>query len=178
MVRDSGKRTKENGHGAADPFEALRLHIAEIKEYAGYLSGLKKAKLIAKLRSIALAGIAGAAGLLLAATAAVIGVVLMMLGLAHAIASATGRPWLGEIIVGGGVLILLGGTVAMAFSKVKAKARRKTMLAFEGRKEKQRARFHRSIDQAAASEVGGSIPRGRNPADSSRDHQHDRPVTR
>lgn len=160
MIRDARDPCEEASPN--DPVHKLRLHLAELKEYVKYLSDVRLAKLSHSLRKVAIsAGLAGACAFL-TAVAGALSVILTMVGLARLIGTATDRMWLGELIVGAGVLLLLTAAAAIGVASVKKKFRRKTMLTFEGRKEKQRVQFGRSVERAAREEVGTAVSGGGN----------------
>lgn len=105
-----------------DPLLPLLARLAEARAYVAlYVSTcIDEAKvslegLIARLVLLALLGLAGA-------TAIVVSVTLALAGMAGGIGAASGHGWIGQIVVGGGVLLVI------ALASLAAIARRKTRL--------------------------------------------------
>lgn len=129
--------------------QAMHL-FGEWKEYLGYfisakIDGIKqKALSIILLVAIALvAGIALAGGLVTA-------VVLLLVGSAQAVGEALGRQWMGNIIIGGGLLVLVGIGLLVGRSVVMGLWRKSMVKKYEQRRTEQHERFGHDIRQRAA----------------------------
>jgi len=137
------------GNGSSD--KRLRDYWQEVLEYFAY--GLQVRADLLKVRARQMA-YAIAWRMLIA----VVVVVLLILGCIHfgrgivlgLAAAYPAHPWLGELI--GGVLLLgLGfGVVGSSIGYAKKKSLDKTLQKYEQRKQRQRSRFGRDLDQQAA----------------------------
>jgi hypothetical protein len=129
----------------------LKAALAELREYADYYLAARVDGVKASVRRIAALAIVGvlAAVVLLSALAA--STVLVITGMARGLAVlAGGRVWLGELAVGGAILVLFTIAVAGGLRLWSASQRRKTQQKYERRRNEQRARFGRDAAQRAA----------------------------
>ena len=160
---DDNGETRPTG----DPLDSLRLHLAEFKEYAGYLSGLKLAQVRHTLQKAGLLISLGGACAVLTLVAGAMSVILILMGLSHWLGRATGEAWIGELLVGGAVLLTLVVGAAGAAARMRAAWRKNTVREFEARQERQRVRFNRDVEEAAREQVRRSVPQhtgGKGPA--------------
>lgn len=166
--------TKVDPEIPADPFEQKHREatealqrlpelLAELREYASYYVATRQALWSARLRNIVLGSVLGVTFGVIGAAAVVTAVVLTMLGLAQGVAAlAGGRPWVGNLVVGGGLLILSVALTVWLLKSARNSGLRKTMQALERRKALQRQRFDRSVlDRSQAVPSGLADPDGK-----------------
>ncbi len=123
--------------------------LAEAREYIAHFIAAEVERLKLRLRRAAIWAIAGLTAVVLLLAILVAAAGLLLFGLAQLVGSLLGdRPWLGGMIVGGGVLvlgilILVWGLWSWQASAVNAARER-----FAARKRRQEARFGRSVESA------------------------------
>jgi hypothetical protein len=130
--------------------EALLRHVAELLAYTAHYSSARLDRLLLSLREGALTGlILGGLGLFGLATA-IICMVLLLEGFAGGLSVALdGALWGGQLIVGGGILLLMGVTGVIVLAIVNAKLRHARVEKYEKLKRNERARLGRDVDSAA-----------------------------
>ena len=135
------------------PAEAWREGFAKLAEIRAYFAHFVAAKIDGIKVSLRNAGIYAALGVVgLIALAAVIAttVALLLVGIAGALGAAVGHVWLGQIITGVLMLILLGVGVMVGMGIVNKSFRSKTVQKYEERKRQERIRFGRDVEHASA----------------------------
>jgi hypothetical protein len=133
---------------AKSTFAKVADRLGEIRDYAGYYADTKTDAIKAKVTTLAfyavLGIVAGVVGLAALATAGV----LLVSGIAHALAALFGgRVWLGELVTGLGLLLLLGVGAFVGLKVLTASTKRKLMAKYEQRHQDQRAKFGTDVLQ-------------------------------
>jgi len=130
--------------------EALLSHVTELLAYTAHYWSARVDRVMLSARNGAMSGlIFGALGVLGLATA-IVCIVLLLQGFAGGLGAALGgNLWGGQLIVGGGVLLLMGVTVLIVLAAMKAKLRRARVEKYETIKRNERARVGRDVDSAA-----------------------------
>ena len=126
--------------------------LGEYKEYASYYLGTKIDGIKASLRNVGIYAGLGIAGLMAFSALVTTAVALFLIGAAMGLAHIFDPPkyWLGALIVGLAVLLLIGIGAALGLSKANAAFRKATVEKYEQRKRWQRGQFGRDVEQAAA----------------------------
>lgn len=136
-----------NPSGALDP---LLANLAEIEEYLSNYVAAQKDGLIAAVRRVIL--VAAAAITLGVIVLAFVGgaTVLLLDGLANAVASADGgRIWVGEIVIGSGAILVVAAAGLFGARYWLRLTSRETKRKYEQRHKTQRSRFGRSDAEQA-----------------------------
>jgi len=145
----------EKEKGPAPPhfegFQRATQLIGEYKEYASYYMATKIDGIKASLRNVGIYAGLGIAGLMAFSALITTAVALFLVGAAMGLAHIFDPPkyWLGALIVGLGVLVLIGIGAAVGLSKANAGFRKATVDKYEQRKRWQRGQFGRDVEQAA-----------------------------
>jgi len=126
--------------------------LSEYKEYASYYMATKMDGIKGSLRSVGIYAGLGIAGLLAFSALITTAVALFLVGAAMGLAHIFDPPkyWLGALIVGLAVLVLIGVGAAIGLSKANAAFRNATVDKYEQRKRWQRGQFGRDVEQAAS----------------------------
>jgi hypothetical protein len=126
--------------------EALR-RMGEAREYAGYLAAAQIDKFKLKLRRIAILAIAGIVAGILGLAILVSAAAILLQGVAGAIGELLGgRRWAGELITGGGILLLTALAAWLGLRMWQASAFKALQQRYARRKQKQRAQYGHSVD--------------------------------
>ena len=152
----SGDRGGVNGGptpaGAEErsPLEPLIANLVEIQEYLSlYLAARADLLKVSARRMIVAAAVAFAGGVLLLAIP-IIAAVLLLNGCAEAIGTmAGGRLWVGQVVIGGGVILATCGIDAACVLLWFRSARRATKRKYEHQHQVQEAKFHRRATEPA-----------------------------
>ena len=115
-------------------FAELRIRIEEIREYVSYFLAVKADELKLVVRNTVVYAVLGIVGLLAAAAAVVTAVVMLLTGAAHGLGTAMGNMWLGDLVVGAGLLIVVGLGAVLALSSVTRSSRKNMVEKYENRK--------------------------------------------
>ncbi|MGH7215535.1 MAG: phage holin family protein [Tepidisphaeraceae bacterium] len=153
---DNG-HTDVSGEPVTEAFRQAASRIGELKEYASYYASAKVDGVKASLRRLlvyaALGVVAGLAGAALAVTACV----LTLVGLARLINSAAQSAWLGQLLVGLGVLLIMGVGAFVGMSMMTKASKNRTVAKYELRQRKQRDDFGHDVAQRTAAEGKVSV---------------------
>ena len=127
--------------------------FAELKEYFSYYLSAKSDAFKASIRNIGIMAAVGVLALAVAVALVVTATVLLCVGIAQALAVAMhGTTWAGNLIVGGGLLLILFGGAILGSRMLAAAARKRTMQKYELRQSQQRQSYGRSVADRAAAE--------------------------
>ncbi len=139
---------------AAAAFHDAAARLAEIKEYASYFLAAKADALKLTVRNILVYAVLGVMALLMAGTAVIASVVLLLSGIAHGLGALFGGMyWLGDLVVGLVVLGAIAAGAVIGISMLTKSSRRSTVEKYESRKFAQHARFGQDvIDRAAVNQ--------------------------
>ncbi len=126
--------------------EALQ-RVAEAREYLVYLAAVELDRLKLKFRRIIIWAAIAVAGLIVLLAVLVSAIALLLWGLADSIGAAFGgRTWIGALIIGGGILLLAGGTLYGGIWGWNRSAFNAAKQRYKERKRRQRERFGHSVD--------------------------------
>jgi len=148
-MNDQAEKTDER----VAPPEALRDAFGKIGELRAYASQYVSAKLdLLKLsaRNAAILTALAVVGLVAVLALIVIAIVMLLSGLAGAIAAGLGgRAWAGNLIVGGGLILIFGVGAFVGLMILKKSWLKATVKKYETQQTQQRASFgHSSRDRA------------------------------
>ena len=137
----------EKADSAVADFGELKQRLEELVSYLGHYMTVKRDRLFSKAQRglVLLAGLAVAAVVVLAFFAT--GGVLLCLGIALAINATTGSTWMGPLLTGLAVLLLMAFGTLWAMRRVDAMAMKRFSHACEVRRAKLRVRYGRGIDE-------------------------------
>lgn len=145
------------------PADALKeaMHaLGELREYVGYFVAAKLDGIKVTLRRVGVLAAVGVIGLLAGGAIVATAAVLFCVGLAQAVATffahenGVPRTWLGNLIVGLLLLLVIGGGAWYMMSRLTGSSRKVTVKKYELRRQRQRADFGHDVLQRA-SERGG-----------------------
>lgn len=145
----------QGNRGPAPPhfegFQRATQLIGEYKEYASYYMSTKIDGIKSSVRNIGIYAGLGIAGLMAFSALITTAVALFLVGAAMGVAHIFDPPkyWLGALIVGLAVLVLIGVGAGIGLSKANAGFRKATVDKYEQRKRWQRGQFGRDVEQAA-----------------------------
>ena len=125
--------------------------LGEYKEYASYYMSTKIDGIKSSVRNVGIYAGLGIAGLMAFSALITTAVALFLIGAAMGLAHIFDPPkyWLGFLIVGLAVLVLIGVGAGIGLSKANAGFRKATVDKYEQRKRWQRGQFGRDVEQAA-----------------------------
>lgn len=152
---DRRERDQIASHDPDNPLSALLSHLTEMREYVECYLAARIDQVRLEARSSALYGALGLLGSVVLAGALVAATVLVMNGAADAIGRLSGgRHWLGQILVGGGLLAITAGSIWYWLRRHNAAERKKVTEHYELRKQAERSRFGTDVSQRAAARNG------------------------
>ncbi len=94
-----------------DAFKEALGRFAEAREYATHLAAVEFDRLKLKIRRVLMWVAAGIAALVIALAILASAAFLLLAGIAEAIGNLAGHLWIGNLIVGGGILLMTAGGV-------------------------------------------------------------------
>jgi hypothetical protein len=152
----SGDRTGVDGGptvGGAEeqsPLEPLIANLAEVQEYLSLYIAAKADLLKASVRRMVVAAAVGLAGGALLLAIPIVAAVLLLNGCAEAVGvMAGGRSWVGQVVIGGGVILATCGIDAACVLLWFRSARRATQRKYEHQHQVQETKFrHRATNPA------------------------------
>jgi len=146
---DSGATAEQTsdsrGIPRPNPWADLTADLTRLWMYLGHYLAARSDTIKARIR---LALVRAALGLIAAAvgaTALVVAVVLVALGVAHGLAVFLGSLWAGELLAGGGFLILMAGGAWAGVRFLQARSRKRTWRKYERRREEERRAAGRDV---------------------------------
>lgn len=154
----TGTSTEEHDTSAADAQEALHALLDQGGELVAYLSHFLSAQVdTLKLsgRQILLWAAIVSLGGVVAVSALAMSVGLLLTGLATGMGLAVGGAmWLGQVIVGLGLLVSFGIVTLIGWSRIQNRSRTQKVQDYAERQQQQRLQFGRSVaDRAGHSTV-------------------------
>ena len=143
-----------NGDSSQSPGEAWKAafsSLGEAKEYASYFVGAKWDAIKVSLRNLGVYAVLGLLGLVAGMALLATTVVMLLNGLAGAIGAIPkyDKPWLGQLIVSGAILLLVGGGVALGLKWLKSSSRKQTVDKYERRQREQRHLYGHDVRERA-----------------------------
>lgn len=135
----------------SEAFGDLVARLGELADYARYYVAVRWGAIKLKIRNVALFAALGLLGAVIGATALVTATVLLSLGIARGLALLMGgRLWLGYLVFGLLVMILLGAGAWWGMRWLSDKSRHQTFRTFETMKRKQREQYGHDVRTKAA----------------------------
>jgi len=126
----------------SEAFRAAMAQMGELKEYAAQYIAAKADLARLSLRKVMILAMLGILGMFAGAAAIITLVVQVLSGLSQLIASLLGdRAWAGNLIVGGGLLLVLAAVCWLSMHHLSGVWRDSTVKRYERRHAQQRARF-------------------------------------
>ncbi len=145
----SGPRPQADAEKAGpDAFKEAFGRLAEAREYVAYLATAELDRFKLKVRRALMWTAAGIVALVLLLTVLVSAAFLLLAGVAAAIGNLLGHLWIGNVIVGGGILLLAVAGIWLGLNRWQASAFKSIKKRYEDRKRRERADFGHSVDPA------------------------------
>jgi len=145
--------TTAPGEPEPSPEEALHRLLQQVTVLQAYFMHFVSAKVDRSLlsaRQLALGAILGVVGLIALAGLMVTATVLLLVGVATGLALLfNGWLWLGQVVVGGGILFLLALTIRMGLRTWQSRWCRQKVQQYDERQLQQRAAFGHSVADRA-----------------------------
>jgi len=145
--------------GAQEPSPEEALHrlgqqIAALQAYFTHFVSAKVDRGLLSARQLALGAILGVVGLIALAGLVVTATVLLLVGAATGLALLfNGWLWLGQVVVGGGILLLLTLTIRMGLRAWQYRWCQQKVQQYDERQRQQRAAFGHSVADRASEDV-------------------------
>jgi hypothetical protein len=154
----TGASTEAQDASASEAQEALHTLVQQGLELYAYFSHFVRAQvdtLKMSGRQVILWAAVSSLGAVLVVSALVMGVVLLLSGLATGVGAAVGGVmWLGQVIVGLGLLIVFGIVILIGWSRLQGRSRTQKVQDYAERQQQQRLQFgHSAADRANNSAV-------------------------
>jgi hypothetical protein len=139
-----------DGFGPPHPLSGIFAQVRELVSYANlYFETRKDLVRSAVRRAIWMAALA-AVGALAGATIVIMSAAYLISGIAHGLGTLFGHEyWLGELVTGVAVLLILGIGAFFAIKSLKRKSRERTIEKYERRQQQQREQFGHSATERA-----------------------------
>jgi hypothetical protein len=140
----------------ADALKEAARTLGELREYVGYFVAAKLDGIKLTFRRIGVMAAVGVIGLLAAGAIVGTAAVLFCVGLAQAVATLLAhengapRTWLGNLIVGLLLLLVIGGGAWYMMSRLTGSSRKATVKKYELRRQRERADFGHDVFQRAS----------------------------
>ena len=145
-VKAAFREAKESVKASA---ATIGQRFGEIREYASYYFSTKTDALKSKFTWLAIYAALGIVGAIVGVAILATAGVLFVRGIAHGLGAAFGRAWLGELVTGLGLLLLLGVGIVVGLKVLSGTFKRKLMEKYEQRHKDQRERFGADVLQRA-----------------------------
>lgn len=128
----------------------LQQQIGELSAYASHFVSAKMDEFKLSGRNIAVWAIMGALGGVVLISMIVVAVVLLLIGCAAGLGVALGdTPWLGQIVVGLGLLVLFASAVLIGYRRSQRRSRMQKVQYYAERQRQQRVQFGHSVNDIA-----------------------------
>jgi hypothetical protein len=133
------------------PLDPLLEQVAEVRTFALHYVEAQTDTVRAAARRTLIKAAAGLGAAIVALTFVIACTLMLAEGLAELISlAAGGRPWVGNLALGGGVLVILGVAAAICIRRQLRASREQTIRKYENRHYAQRAKFGADVTQRAA----------------------------
>jgi len=148
----SGPSSPEQKVGAEPhPLEPLMKQVAMLREFALHYIEAQKDATKATLRRLVIKAIVGVIAAIVGGTILIASAVMIADGLAELVSlAAGGRPWVGKLAVGGGVLLALALAGWFFIWRLMRVERERIIRKYESLHHAQRAKFGADVTQRAA----------------------------
>jgi hypothetical protein len=134
-----------------EAFKSVANRFSELAEYISYYISAKTDGIKLSLRNVAIFAALGVVGLVAGGALVATAVVLLCVGLAHALGALFGHiGWLGDIVAGIVLLALVAGGVYFGLRMVGKGSRTATVKKYAARQQQQRAKFGQDVRQRAS----------------------------
>ena len=157
MNTNGARASTAPGEQEPSPEEAFRRLLQQLEELQAYCTHFVSAKvdgLMLSARQLLIWAVLGIVGLLALAGLVVTAIVLCLDGAAGGLGSLLGgRLWLGQLVVGGGLLILLTLSILIGVRTWQRRARQQKVQQYDERQRQQRAAFGHSVADRATEDA-------------------------
>lgn len=157
MNTNGARASTAPGEQEPSPEEALRRLLQQLEELRAYATHFVSAKVDAFLvsaRQLLVWAVLGVAGLIALTALVVTAIVLFLDGAAGGLGLLFGgQLWLGQLVVGGGLLVLLTLSILIATRTWQGRARQQKVQQYDERQLQQRAVFGRSVADRATEDA-------------------------
>jgi membrane protein implicated in regulation of membrane protease activity len=138
----------------AEALQRLQEQIGELQTYLAHFISAKIDSLILPIRQLGIWAVLGVVGLIALAGLIVAAIVLLLIGAAAGLGLLfDGNLWLGQIVVGGGVLALLSLSVFIGVRSWQRRALQQKVQKYDERQLQQRTAFGHNVADRATHEA-------------------------
>lgn len=136
----------------ADALHDLQAQLGALQAYFGHFVSAKVDGVLLSIRQLGLWAVLGIVGLIALAGLVVTAIVLVLVGVATAVALLfNAQLWLGQVIVGGGILVLLTLGTIIGMRTWQRRSRQQKVQQYDERQLQQRLAYgHSAADRATA----------------------------
>ena len=157
MNTNGARASTAPGEREPSPEEAFRRllqQLEELQEYSTHFVSAKVDGLMLSARQLLIWAVLGIVGLLALAGLVVTAIVLCLGGAAGGLGSLLGgRLWLGQLVVGGGLLVLLTLSILIGVRTWQRRSRQQKVQQYDERQLQQRTAFGRSVADRATEDA-------------------------
>ena len=157
MNTNGARASTAPGEQEPSPEEAFRRLLQQLEELRAYSTHFVSAKVdgfILSVRQLLVWMVLGIVGLIALAAVVVTAIVLCLGGAAGGLGSLLGgRLWLGQLVVGGGLLVLLTLSILIGVRTWQRRARQQKVQQYDERQRQQRAAFGHSVADRATEDA-------------------------
>ena len=157
MNTNGARASTVPGEQEPSPEEALRRLLQQLEELRAYSTHFVSAKVdgfISSARQLLVWAVLGVVGLVALAGLVVTTIVLFLSGAAAGLGLLFGgRLWLGQLVVGGGLLALLTLSILIGLRTWQRRSRQHKVQQYDERQLQQRAAFGRSVADRATEDA-------------------------
>lgn len=128
----------------------LQQQIGELSAYVSHFVSAKMDELKLSGRNVAILAIMGIFGGVVLISMTIVAVVLLLIGCAAALGAALdGTPWLGQIVVGLGLLVLFAIVILIGGRRIQRQSRTQKVQHYAERQRQQRIQFGHNVNDIA-----------------------------
>lgn len=152
MNTNGARASTAPGEQEPSPQEALRRLLQQIEALRAYSTHFVSAKvdsLMLSARQLLVWAVLGIVGLMALAGLVVTSIVLFLGGAAGGLGRLFGARWLGELVVGGGLLVLLTLSILIGVRTWQRRSLQQKVQQYDERQRQQRAAFGRNVADRA-----------------------------
>jgi hypothetical protein len=147
----SGNSASDSSAPAGHPLDPLLEQLAAVRESAVQYLESQKDLTAATIRRMIAKAIIGTVAAVVGVTMLVAVTVMLLSGLSAGVSiAAGGQPWVGNLVVGGGLLVATAIGMGLYISKWMRSARERTIRKYESRHDAQRQANGTGVDQRTA----------------------------
>jgi uncharacterized membrane protein len=136
----------------AEAFRRLQKQVEELQAYFAHFVSAKVDSAVLSARRLAVWAVLGIVGLIALTGLIVTAIVLALNGVANGLAVLFGRLWLGQLVVGSGILILLVLSILIGVRTWQTRWRQQKVQQYDERQLQQRVAFGHSVADRATEE--------------------------